>query len=355
MDARLLRILSFSAALGLLLACACHSGADRGSTANGGIGGFGPPWPPSDGPGCGQTALPVQPVPPDILIVQDKGLSMNDDGSDSSCDGGCGVSSKWSQVSAAVVDATSLTQDSVNWGLKFLGNDSTCGVLPGVAVPVGPSSAAEIQSAFADSRPAGYRSTAAALNSAVAYLETLTDLNPKYLLLVTDGLPGCSPGGMNATADDSTGAETAVLNAASAGYNTFVVGISTASDLAASATLNSMAVSGREPQTRAASLYYAATDTASLEAILQAIIGVAQRCLFSLAGAPVGFTDLVVVADDGSGNQLAITHDPANGFSVDATQTFVVLNGSACDNLKSGAYTNFELYFACAGTPLTPP
>src|ERR1700689_3740890 len=72
-------------------------GGDVGGTS-GGIGG-------DIGPGepfCGVGTTPVQPPTSDVLILMDRSSSMNDDSNEMTCTGGCGATSKWSLLSAAV-------------------------------------------------------------------------------------------------------------------------------------------------------------------------------------------------------------------------------------------------------------
>ena len=54
------------------------------------------------GGSCGQTNVQIKAVPADVLIIQDKSGSMNNDDNDQSCNNGCGQNSKWSQMVAAV-------------------------------------------------------------------------------------------------------------------------------------------------------------------------------------------------------------------------------------------------------------
>lgn len=51
---------------------------------------------------CGQAAVTINPLPPDILIVEDRSGSMNDDQTDAPCTGGCGARSKWALVTAVI-------------------------------------------------------------------------------------------------------------------------------------------------------------------------------------------------------------------------------------------------------------
>jgi len=300
---------------------------------------------------CGQTNVQVMPEPPDILIVQDKSLSMNQDASGADCTtAGC---SKWSQVSTAMASVVATTDTNVNWGLIFFGTDNQCGVTSRPVVPVAPMSGSKVQMAFSTNQPSSYTPTATAVDAAVTYMKSLNDTNPKYLLLATDGLPNCGAGGGrqgNITADDSPAAEAAVTNARNAGFPTFVVGIATASDQMATNTLNTMAVNGGFPQQGAATQYYSVSDTAGLEAVLNQIVGMVASCTIPLTNVPSNLSNVAVSAKDSTGKTIEIQPDPNNGWSYTNGQMNVIrLNGSSCDNLQSGAYTDFQFLYACAG------
>jgi hypothetical protein len=307
---------------------------------------------------CGQTNVPIMPLPPDILIIEDRSGSMNDDDTDTMCAGGCGATSKWALITAALNNVASQTDTTVNWGLKFFADaDAVCGVnSPGVAVPIAPMSSAAIATAITGATAAnggvtnGSRTpTAKAVTAGVAYLQTLTDPNPKYLLLATDGLPNCAAGNNNNTADDSAGAEAAVAAALTAGFETFVVGIATTADAMATATLNAMATNGGQAQTGAATMYYAVADTASLETALGKIVGIVANCTISLAGAPTNFTNVAISATDSTGKKVEVMQDPTNGWAYDASKKNIVLNGTACDSLKNGSYSDLNfIYSGCA-------
>jgi hypothetical protein len=309
-------------------------------------------------PNCGQTSVSVMPLPPDILIVQDRSLSMTDGADGKPCTGGtangdgkCGASSKWSQTIAAINQVVAQTQSKVNWGLIFLGDEvDQCGAATAPVVGITPGASSQlIQAALNGVQFAGAPGTptAAVMNNSVKYLQGLTDANPKYLLLATDGEPNCAAGSLN-TADDS-GAENAVAAAYTAGFPTFVVGIATTTVATASGALNTMAVNGGEAQVGAATQYYAVTDTASLETVLGQIIGKAVSCTIPLTGVSGNLDKVAVSAKDASGNTLEIMQDSTNGWSYsDANKTAIVLNGDACNNLKSVTYTGFQFIYTCA-------
>jgi hypothetical protein len=297
-------------------------------------------------PNCGQTSVSVMPVPPDILIVQDKSLSMNMDSNGANCTAaGC---SKWAQVSAAMDTVVMATQGSVNWGLIFFGSDNMCGVNTTPSVPIAGNNYPPISQAYINNQPSSYTPTESAVNAAVAYMMTVPDQNPKYLLLATDGIPNCKPGGRTVTDDDSPGATTAVMNAAAAGFPTFVVGIG---NTMGDATLNMFATAGGEPKTGSAdgNLFYEVNSTSDLVAALTKIVGQATSCSFPLTGVSGALEKVAVSAKDAAGNTIEIMQDDTNGWSyTDATKTAIILNGDACKNLKSVTYTGFQFIYTCS-------
>jgi hypothetical protein len=224
---------------------------------------------------------------PDILIVQDRSGSMNDDFSDSACSGGCGANSKWSQQTTAITYVIGTTQASVNWGIKFFPDNNACDASMPPAVGIAPSNGAAVAASIAATMPGGTTPTRDAVTYGTAYLQSLTDTNPKFLLLATDGLPNC-PSGCASMTNPSTSCtmtdnpaedlavEAAVMMAASQGIKTFVIGIGNVTT--AQNTLNQLAVDGGEAQTGGATSYYAAADEAALEAALTSIVGKISGC-----------------------------------------------------------------------------
>jgi hypothetical protein len=304
--------------------------------------------------------VPIAPLPPDILIVQDRSSSMKNDDSDSGCSGGCGASSKWSQVTAALTQVVTNTQASINWGLKFFSDNGACDASSAPVVAAAAGNGAAISSAIGAASPGGNTPTRDAITNGAAYLAGLTDKNDKYLLLATDGLPNCPVGcsgmakpstscTMTDNPSEDTAAEQAILTATQMGFKTFVIGIGNVT--VAVGTLNQMAVSGGEPQVGASTSYYAATDPTALENALNAIVGVVASCTIPLTGAPAGFTNVAISAD-AAGKTIEIPADPTNGWSYGTNMQTVILNGMACSDLKNGTYTNLQFYYACGGTTI---
>ena len=308
---------------------------------------------------CGAREMPSSKLPPDILIVQDASGSMTQDAMTASCPTpGCGANSKWSLMVPAINTVVSQTETEVNWGLKlFADMGGACGVAANtVAVPIAPMNAAMVTAALAGrTDPNGNVSngsstpTRAAENAAVTYLTGLTDTNPKFIVLATDGQPNCpAQGQMNA--DDTPGAVAAVTAAKTAGIPTFVVGISAGG--APEMALNMMAVEGGYPQVGQPTQYYPVSSTAEFATVLRTLVGMATTCTFSVPPPPTtdGTTSRGDIAVKGTTSSGApeIPQDATNGWTyTDANMTSVVLHGSACDQVTAGTITVVTIVFHC--------
>jgi hypothetical protein len=267
-------------------------GAGSGGIAGGGIGGGGPGGSAgtSVGPGgaggagasgrggaggqAGSTAVGGQGggrkcPPADMLIILKVSGSMNNDVNDQPCTGGCGASSKWSLLTSSLNGLIGQTQSSVDWGLKLAASaTSACTLASGTEVPVAPNDASPIMTSIAAVTPGGSSPIQATMGAGVAYLQSLSDTNPKYILFAADGDPGCLPGGGSSI----TGEVDAVTAAAVAGFPTFVLGIG------GTAALDSIALAGGVPQTGAATSSYQVNETAQLQAAIAKAVGSAANC-----------------------------------------------------------------------------
>ncbi|MEO8215021.1 MAG: vWA domain-containing protein, partial [Myxococcales bacterium] len=286
-------------------------------------------------------------LPPDLLIVLDRSGSMNEDSMGVMCrdQAVCGATTKWTQMTTAINQVVMQTQDKVRWGLKFFaspggGGRAACTVNAMADVPVAPANAAAVAAAIADAAnaPGSNTPTNAAETQAAAYLLSVTDPNPKYILLATDGLPNCAGG--NGNTSDEMGAIMAVADVAAMGFPTFVIGIAT--NAMADGTLNMMAVNGGHPRTGMPQQYYPVSTSADLTAALGVIQGmVALPCQFQLGGVP---SDLTAVKVTVGGKPVASTdwtYGPGNRSIVfpDA--------GATCTGLKSGALKDVVINLPC--------
>ena len=76
-------------------------------------------------------------------------------------------------------------------------------------------------------------------------------------------------------------------------------------------------------------------------------------CTIPLTNVPPGQTNVAVSVDDASGKATKVPQDDTNGWSyATGSTTTIQLNGSYCDGVKAGTYSNVEFVYACAGAPI---
>jgi len=301
---------------------------------------------------CGVKTQSAKMIPPDIMLVMDRSLSMTNDVNDKQCagatgnNGNCGANSKWELMVPALNQVITNTDAKVNWGMFYLGDEpAQCGVATAPVVPVAATNATAITTSLTGNLFNGQTGTPTrrAIQGAVSYLNGLADMNPKFLLLATDGQPNCATTAASSlNMDDSAGTQQAVADALTAGIPTFVVGIG---NTGAAATLDQVAIAGGRPQTGAATSYYQVNDAAALSSALGTIVGQAASCSFNIGPAPDGTTTKGLgVFGDGT----SIPMDPANGWSFkDGTMTTIILNGAICDQVMSGTVHDVSIAFVC--------
>src|SRR4051812_46733639 len=134
-------------------------------------------------------AAPCQELPI-LFIVQDKSGSM---ASAPAPIGYPSAPSKWSSAKATVPQLVTQFSDRFRFGVQMFPGASTsyncsAGTLQ-VAVPATPS---QVQSAYNANAAGGGTPTAVSLNAAHNYLNGISSSAPKYVLLITDGLPNCN-------------------------------------------------------------------------------------------------------------------------------------------------------------------
>ena len=92
---------------------------------------------------CGTKTQSAKMIPPDIMLVMDRSLSMTNDVDDKQCAGGsgtngnCGANSKWQLTIPALSQVITNTDAMVNWGMFYLGDEpAMCGVATAPVVPI---------------------------------------------------------------------------------------------------------------------------------------------------------------------------------------------------------------------------
>jgi hypothetical protein len=270
----------------------------------------------------------------------DRSATMGDDADGTSCGGGCGPTSKFVMLLEAI-DELVATNGSVSWGLMFFGSDGACGVSSAPEVPVGPMTASAIENALADATPGGEAPTAAALPAAVSYLQALTDLGPRYILLVTDGKSGCTPDPSGDAGDGVVGVATAM----SVGVPTLVLAIASPSDAATTSVLNQLAKNGGEPAQGATAFY---TPGSIGLALAQPATTPFDACTIPVNAPLDAGTSIAVYGIRPDGSDLLISHDGMNGWEyLGSTETAISLDGTSCAEAKNGTYTSILVDYQC--------
>jgi von Willebrand factor type A domain-containing protein len=299
----------------------------------------------NSGMNCASVDRPLSKLPPDILIVLDKSGSMDDDASGNSCNtAGC---TKWEQTTAALTQVVTATDGAVNWGLKFFTSPggSACTVNNGVEVPIAANNAGAVNGAINAQMPANSTPTRRAIETGAAYMATVTDANPKFILLATDGLPNCIPGNSDNAASDMSGAISAVTAAAAMGFQTFVIGIATSSDPMSDATLSMMAVQGGRPR-MGTPAYYPVMNQADLVAALNQIVVIAGTCIFTIPPPPNDDTNAMRIGVKVDNADLPQDTSHTNGWDFSGTNQ-VEIYGSQCQAIMNGSVQSVQIVFKC--------
>ena len=297
-----------------------------------------------DGGNCGLKTAGLVPQPADLLLVLDKtgSLTRAMDSTSECATGSTTCQQRWATLVYGLNTVLSVPSGSVNWGLEVFNSDGSCGVDP-PEVPVGPGSAAAVQAYIGEITPSGSTPTRLAIDTAVTYLKTLTDPNPKSILLATDGEPTCQPDGGSA-ATEMQGTQDAVTAAFKAGFKVYVIGVGPET-----VNLNILAVAGGTQQ------YYPALTPQALTDALSAIVGSVTSCTFGLGEAPPVPSNVVV--EFNSDTRLRAPRDTShsNGWDyISPADTTIELYGSWCDGVTSGAYTSAQMIMGCPSEPSPP-
>jgi len=294
-------------------------------------------------------------LPPDVLIVLDRSGSMTEDLSGNTCNGGCGATSKWSIATMTLASYLPTVETTVNWGLKLFASGNTggsCTVSSGAEVMPAPMNASAITQRLSPVQPGSSTPTTMAVMAASAYLKTLNDGNPKFILLATDGIPTCgsamcaagvNTGGSLTQCDDANAIAAVKSVHDNDGIPTFVLGIGTANSPGDS-TLSQMAVNGGFPRASTPS-YYPIGSADDLTQAFQAITQTVGQCFFSVTPVPKSATDITGVTGDGN----PIPQDGTDGwtFVTMGGASGVQLNGKSCDDYKNKVIQSVVVQLPC--------
>jgi hypothetical protein len=325
---------------------------------------------------CGLSTLTATPRQVSMLLVIDKSYSMTNKPTGFSTD-------KWTAMKSALQAAVQGAKSNIDFGLELFpvpsGKEcgSNCCQTPTAAtlnLPVedGITGAPKID-ALMNTLPGGATPTAAALQAALSYFTTGAGAalkGDRYVLLATDGGPNCNSsitcadvrctdfidklctsdagtccaGALSNGCLDDVASTAKVKALASAGVQTFVVGIPGSE--AYEATLNSLATAGGRAQSGSPKYYAvnASGGVLGLTAVLQSITRqLLTSCRLQLASAP---PDLGLLNVDIDGQRVL---SGANGWRVDASTSpaTIVLQGSTCARVETIGVEKVQVVYGC--------
>jgi hypothetical protein len=318
------------------------SRGDGGSSTRGDAG-----TKPGDGDDvCGKHRVKGDRAIPDILIVLDRSTSMTPGGNDRRTD-------RWRGSANAVTQLTNKYGSGINFGLMtFPGREGGLGGILGgaqctpgqVDVEIGPDKGQEIQQVISRTDANGYTPTAATLEAAaeVIGIVDVTDqalATPKYVLLVTDGDPNCSPGfqpGRGNNEDPVAREQTiaAIEKLTAQGVKTFVVGFQTAGTNF-EGQLDRMAAAGNTGE----DTHRSVESAEDLAATFDELAANATTCSYQLSEEVDARFVLVRVG----GTQR--NYNQPDGWKLGSDKRTVTLQGKACEDAKAGKV--FEVEVSC--------
>jgi len=278
-----------------------------------------------------------------VMLVVDRSNSMNDD-------------TRWTDMTTALRGVTRPLETLVAFGLLLFPNPAGgfMGVCDtgAVTVPTGLLSATAISNSLGTSPPSGGTPTAASLYAARTELLAENPAGPNYVLLATDGGPGCNASlnastcvcipGASCVNSDNCLDDVRTLEAVEALYAddipTFVVGVpgsETVSDL-----LDQMAVAGG---TDVDGRHYAVTGGTELAEALRATTGGLVPCDYEFEEQPTDIDSLSVTID---GNEIPRDESGTEGW--DFVDNVLHLYGTACTRIRDGASHAVDASYDCS-------
>jgi hypothetical protein len=286
---------------------------------------------------CGEEAHTLERLPPEIIVVLDRSKTMGNPVVAGA------APSRLDEVKTALDDIVRQTERTVHWGFTLFPSPNHCDVTRDMEVPVAPGNYAAMSQGLA--RATVNEGTAgtpmqAGVRKATSHFRSRPSANPKYIVLGTDGLPNCWYDSAmmrpRTSAYDVAGTVQAIRDARAVGVHTFVLGIAARADATAQAgvpdspaALNMMAEAGGEPRAGGQKFYPVNSRAELVQALNDITVRVAS-CTFPLARPP-GDPSLVTVKVDGK----EVARDGANGWSFGADNRSIVINGAACDEIRT--------------------
>jgi hypothetical protein len=305
---------------------------------------------------CGGGEVPITLNPPAVLVVIDRSCSMRRTVTDGEFGTGPeDPTTRWNIAREAVRRLTERFPTRVRWGLlAFPGALEGCGAVPAAQVPPASGTAAAVYAALLTSDVEPFHwcdmgdiqphqtPTDEALEAALALPELNDAGRERFVILLTDGAASCG-------ADDASMTDVGTRLAA-AGIRTAAIGFGSETTSGAAATnLEALAIAGGLPNPAAPPSYYLASDGASLDSVLDAIVLPSISCTITLDSVPPDPSELHVFAND-----VELTRDAPDGWSYDPVSNTITLEGGACEDLRRAVITRLSVAYGCAIPTCTP-
>lgn len=291
--------------------------------------------------GCGESALNLSYVAPNLLFVVDRSCSMRNAPTGS-------TASKWDIAVAGINEVITDYAADIRWGLTLFPDTAgqSC-VQDTFAYQVADNNGASIQAlltAATSTADALYPDGPCVTNIDTGLQQAATDpalMDPtreSYLMLVTDG----AQSSCNAAGGDA-GSETIVKDLYAAGIKTFVLGFGSGVD---AAQLDKLAVAGGTAQTGTAK-YFRAETAGELDAALTAIADQVISCDYVIDPAPPFLAKTYVWFEKTTQVPRDTTH--TDGWDFDTTTNTLTFYGNACQQLKTRAVDTVDVVYDCDG------
>lgn len=252
---------------------------------------------------CGQAEFALKNQTPDMFLLLDRSNSMADSVAGS-------TKSLWEIVRESINNITADLDSRILFGATVFPNavgkntcsrndsDNNCsGANEQPLVPINLNNGPAIKAALQNQGNCGGTPTAVSLNAVYRYLQKVTDANPKYLLLATDGMPNCNSAftngcactcsdGLFGNASSCCGGKQPLMclddNAAlqaidalkKAGINTYVIGLGTKS--------GNPAVLSKMAQIGGTGDYIKADEASKIKQAFEQIAGAIANCMFDV-------------------------------------------------------------------------
>ena len=300
----------------------------------------------------GSWSFGLKPDPSQVasfMLVVDRSGSMTEAG-------------RWTSMFSALTGVTDTLDGMVDFGLMLFPAPGLAACAPGtVSVEPAPNSASAIRAALETWDPLGGTPTALAIEEAGDWLMASNPSGSNYILLATDGGPGCNSGldpntcecipGANCECPfggslcemaaqnclDSVRTANAVLTQRERGINTFVVGIP-GSEVVAD-LLDTMAVAGG---TAVNGQHYAVTNESELIEALSSASGSTIPCEFPMETVPADLASLQVTLDG-----QPVSRDETQMSGWDVVDGKLKLYGSTCATMRNGLPHELHVQFDC--------